>query len=288
LAAAFSLALLVGAGAATAPASATPKPTAHVTPTGTWGTAKELPGLAALNKGGQGVADSVSCPSAGNCGAAGIYADGSDHVQVFVANQTKGTWGKAIEVPGIEALNVGGNTEFITLSCASPGNCSAGGEYSVHDGGSFQAFVVTETNGTWGKAIQVPGIAALSVADDAEVTALSCASPGNCSAAGHYGSGHGRAVFVANQTNGTWGKAIQIPGTQLTKCRVRGGRVRVVPRAWRVHRRRVLHRPRPHGAAVRRQREERHLGQGHRGPRHQDPQHRRERRDQRAVLRCGG
>ena len=218
LAAAFSLALLVGAGAATAPASATPKPTAHVTPTGTWGTAKELPGLAALNKGGQGVADSVSCPSAGNCGAAGIYADGSDHVQVFVANQTKGTWGKAIEVPGIEALNVGGNTEFITLSCASPGNCSAGGEYSVHDGGSFQAFVVTETNGTWGKAIQVPGIAALSVADDAEVTALSCASPGNCSAAGHYGSGHGRAVFVANQTNGTWGKAIQIPGTQLTSA----------------------------------------------------------------------
>src|SRR5215469_16119773 len=203
LAAAFSSALLAGAGAATAPASATPKPTAHVTPTGTWGTAKELPGLAALNKGGDATVYSVSCPSPGNCGAAGTYVDGASKLQAFVANQTNGSWGKAIEVPGIEALNVAGDADFITLSCASPGNCSAGGEYAVREGHFVQAFVVTETNGTWGKAIEVPGIQALSVADDAEVTALSCASPGNCSAAGHYGSGHGRAVFVAIQTPGT-------------------------------------------------------------------------------------
>jgi hypothetical protein len=215
LAAAFSSALL--AGAATAPASAAPKPTAHVTPDGTWGTAKELPGLAALNKGGDGVANSVSCSSPGNCGAAGLYADRASQVQAFVANQTSGTWGKAIEIPGIEALNVAGNADFTVLSCASPGNCSAGGQYATRSGGFTQAFVVTETNGTWGKVIQVPGIKALSTVDNGEVTALSCASPGNCSAAGHYSGGHGRQAFVVNQVNGTWGKAIQIRGTLINK-----------------------------------------------------------------------
>jgi hypothetical protein len=222
--AAFSSALLAGASAASAatPAAATPAARtpasaatlaagARVTG-GTWGTAKELPGLAALNKGGNATVYSVSCPSPGNCGAAGTYTDGAGQLQAFVANQANGTWGKAIEVPGIQALNVAGDADFITLSCASRGNCSAGGEYGVREGHFEQAFVVTETNGTWGKAIQIPGIQALSAVDDAEVTALSCASPGNCSAAGHYAN-NGQRAFVVNQTNGTWGKAIQIPGT---------------------------------------------------------------------------
>src|SRR5215470_11859454 len=98
---------------------------------GICGAAKELPGVAALNKGGFATVYSVSCPSPGNCGAAGTYTDGATHEQAFVANQTNGTWGKAIEIPGIEALNVGGAVEFVTLSCASPGNCSAGGEYQA-------------------------------------------------------------------------------------------------------------------------------------------------------------
>ena len=46
------------------------------------------------------------------------------------------------------------------MSCASAGNCSAGGYYT--DGaGHEQAFVVSEVNGTWGTAIEVPGTAAL-------------------------------------------------------------------------------------------------------------------------------
>jgi hypothetical protein len=195
----------------------TPKAAAHVTLRGTWGTARQLPGLAALDKGGDGDVNSVSCASPGNCGAAGTYADGAGQVQAFVANQTDGTWGKAIPVPGLAALNVGGNADFTVLSCASPGNCSAGGQYSTRSGGFTQAFVVTETNGTWGKAIEVPGLKALSVTDLAEVTAVSCVSPGNCSAGGHYSGGHGRQAFVVNQTDGTWGKAIQIPGTLITK-----------------------------------------------------------------------
>jgi hypothetical protein len=75
---------------------------------GTWGTAEELPGIAALNVGGNAPIETLSCASAGNCSAGGYYADSADHEQAFVANETDGTWGNAEEVPGTAALNTGG------------------------------------------------------------------------------------------------------------------------------------------------------------------------------------
>ena len=111
---------------------------------GTWHTAIEVPGTAALNQGGVAAIESVSCGSAGNCSAGGYYRDSSGHQQVFVVGQVNGTWHTAIEVPGTAALNRGGNAEIPSVSCASAGNCSAGGYYqdsSLH----LQAFVDSET-----------------------------------------------------------------------------------------------------------------------------------------------
>src|SRR5215472_6451611 len=54
---------------------------------GTWGTAREVPGTAALDQGGPAEALSVSCASAGNCSAGGSYADGPDSAQAFVAGE---------------------------------------------------------------------------------------------------------------------------------------------------------------------------------------------------------
>src|SRR5215471_15942797 len=59
---------------------------------GTWQAAIEVPGVAALNKGGQAVVNALSCASAGNCAAGGYYTDGSGHRQAFVASQASGTW----------------------------------------------------------------------------------------------------------------------------------------------------------------------------------------------------
>ncbi len=54
-----------------------------------------------------------------------------------------GTWGNAVELPGIATLNAGGNAEVLSLSCPPAGNCSAGGYYE--DGsGNRQAFIVNE------------------------------------------------------------------------------------------------------------------------------------------------
>ena len=50
-------------------------------------TAIEVPGTATLNKGRNALVESVSCPSAGNCGAGGNYTDSNGHLQAFVVTQ---------------------------------------------------------------------------------------------------------------------------------------------------------------------------------------------------------
>src|SRR5215471_17155141 len=187
---------------------------------GTWRTAIEVPGLGLLNKGGDAGVSSVSCGSAGNCAAGGSYLDGPDgpgNYQAFVVSEQNGTWRKAIEVPGSGALNKGGAADVESVSCASAGNCAAGGFYTeLGNPGHFQAFVVSEINGTWGKAIEVPGSGALNAGGGAGVSSVSCASAGNCAAGGFYtdtdGFGHQQA-FVVSERNGTWGTARQVPGS---------------------------------------------------------------------------
>jgi len=39
-------------------------------------------------------------------------------------------WGKAIAVPGLRALNKNGAASVVSLSCALPGSCAAGGHYT--------------------------------------------------------------------------------------------------------------------------------------------------------------
>src|SRR5262252_2508585 len=65
-------------------------------------------------------------------------------------------WGRAIEVPGLGALNVGKHAQVNSVSCASAGNCAAGGFYTDGSGHS-QAFVASQRNGRWGTTIEVPG-----------------------------------------------------------------------------------------------------------------------------------
>jgi len=55
---------------------------------GAWGSARQVPGSGALNVGGNAAANTVSCPSAGNCAAGGFYPDQSDNQQGFVVNRT--------------------------------------------------------------------------------------------------------------------------------------------------------------------------------------------------------
>jgi hypothetical protein len=172
---------------------------------GTWGKAGEVPGTAALNSGGAAAVASVSCPSVGNCSAGGGYSGSG--TKAFVVDETNGTWGTAMELSG-KTTDAG----IDSLSCASAGNCSAGGWY-YDSSDNRQAFVANETNGTWGGAEEVPGIATLNQGGYAEVNSVSCGSAGNCSAGGYYLGRTTQEAFVVNETNGTWGRAGEVPGT---------------------------------------------------------------------------
>jgi hypothetical protein len=97
-------------------------------------------------------------------------------------------------------LNGGGGAAVDSLSCASPGNCGAGGSYT-DSSGQAQAFVVAQTSGRWGTAEEVPGTAALNQGRFAEVSSVSCASAVSCAAGGSYSRRSERALaFVADKT----------------------------------------------------------------------------------------
>lgn len=167
---------------------------------GVWGKAMLVPVLSI---------ESVSCASAGNCSAGGSYSE-TWGPEAFVVSEAKGVWGKPEEVPGIATLNTRYDAAITSVSCASAGNCSAGGDYSNKAG--EEAFVVNETNGIWGKAEEVPGTATLNTKAAAAVSSVSCTSAGNCSAGGGFRNSAGAGAFVVNETKGTWGKAEVVPG----------------------------------------------------------------------------
>ena len=184
---------------------------------GRWGKAIEMPGPAAPASRSSQVL-SVSCGAAGGCAAGGLYIDSHGHVQGFVATERDGRWGSHVQVPGLAALNEGGNAWVMSVSCGSAGNCAAGGHYYTDDPIQEHGFVAAERHGHWNAAIEVPGLAALDNGQDAAVGWVSCAPAGYCAAGGDYGvdpsQGQG---FLVTERNGTWGTAIGVnQGTAAT------------------------------------------------------------------------
>ena len=166
----------------------------------------------------------------------GCKPPGRANEQGFVVNETKGHWGKAIEIPGLGALIKSGTLFESSVACGSPGDCAVGGDYIGGRDHTF-AFVASEVNGKWSKAIAMPGLAALNTGKDEELTsvtcssggnnctaggevlvsphgleAISCAAPGECTASGTYKDTEPAFQgWVASEKNGTWGKAIEVP-----------------------------------------------------------------------------
>jgi hypothetical protein len=143
----------------------------------------------------------VSMP--GSAASASSLPDSLAATQVILgahAVASSSGWGTAEEVPGTAALNAGGLAVTLSVSCASAGNCSAGGSY-VDGSGHFQAFVVNEVSGVWRTAKEVPGTAALNAGGFAQTLSVSCASAANCSAGGSYAdSSFHTQAFVVNKT----------------------------------------------------------------------------------------
>jgi hypothetical protein len=215
----ISLGTLAG-GAATATATAATAAQAGAPAVAAWGVAQRIPGLDALEAalGGGIDVNSVSCAAPGDCAAGGDYYDpATDYGQnetAFVASEANGAWSAPVTI-SIGWMSAPGSSGSVTaVSCASPGNCVAGGydaEYVEATGfvDTYGAFVIGEVNGVWGRPEQVPGTDALNQQEYALVSSVSCAAPGDCAVAGYV---EGYQEFVDDETGGVWATARLVPG----------------------------------------------------------------------------
>jgi hypothetical protein len=113
-----------------------------------------------------------------------------------MASEKNGVWGKATDA-GLSGRIAGVNS----VSCASPGNCAAGGFYSDDTGGVVQAYVAVERHGRWGNPVEVPGLGALNQGGGAGVNSVACPPAGSCAAGGSYTDRHQHSQgFVVTQT----------------------------------------------------------------------------------------
>jgi hypothetical protein len=184
---------------------------------GVWGQAGELslPSNADTTAGAQDAyLGSVSCASQGNCAVSGDYTDTGGGQQAMVAAETGGVWGQASELSlPSNAKTIAGSqyAVLLSVSCASQGNCAAGGYYR-DTSGSQQAMVAAEAGGVWGQAseLSLPSNASATL-QDAYVRSVSCTSQGNCVAGGRFKDTAGnRQAMVVAETNGSWGQASEL------------------------------------------------------------------------------
>ncbi|HEY1620657.1 MAG TPA: hypothetical protein VGG25_23740, partial [Streptosporangiaceae bacterium] len=98
------------------------------------------------------------------------------------------------------------------LSCASPGNCAAGGSYRPSTASTHsQAWLAVQKSGHWGNAFEIAG--SLNADGGAQLTAASCPAAGACVAGGYYENAAGHLErFLISQHLGHWGKAGKLPG----------------------------------------------------------------------------
>jgi hypothetical protein len=183
---------------------------------GSWATAKKLtlPAGAATASDAQGAGlDSVSCNSPGNCSSTGYFKKADGNSPPMTARETAGTWAQATQLtlPDNADISPGWGGELRAVSCTSPGNCTAVGQYTDASD-STQAMTAAETNNSWavGREVSLPaGATTVAGAQDALLEAVSCASPGNCSTGGFYTttSPNDYETITVTQAAGIWAQA---------------------------------------------------------------------------------
>jgi hypothetical protein len=175
----------------------------------TRGWQETVPPLPAGAKGGS--LDLVSCPSIGNCTAAG---------QGWLLTETHGVWAQGVEarLPPNGSVTTPGQTPAIEgLSCWAPGNCAAVGLYG-DTYGSPQGWLLTETHGVWAQGIEARLPANASTGEGSYLYPVfglgpvSCTPNGDCTAVGGYGDrqSHQFGMLVSEHA-GHWGPAKQTP-----------------------------------------------------------------------------
>jgi hypothetical protein len=122
-------------------------------------------------------------------------------------------WGPGVEaVQPANAAEVGDFVAVESVSCPSPGDCTAVGEYTDTSGKS-QGLLLTETAGKWAAGVEpvLPANAgAIAGLPGSFVRFVSCASAGNCTAIGTYVDSSGNEEgLLLTETDGSWAPGVE-------------------------------------------------------------------------------
>jgi hypothetical protein len=162
-----------------------------------WSAARVMP----TAKGFEGFDD--SCVTPAKCFVFEAVNNGNPFLpENFTVSVVRGAWGKPSLIP--KSVQVG----HPAYACAAPGECIVSGWFR-------HAEAAVRVNGAWGKAREIPGVAALGA--NSRITTFTCSGTGWCSAAGSYQlPGKSRPAkfgsFVVSERAGTWRDAEPITG----------------------------------------------------------------------------
>ncbi|MSY13376.1 MAG: hypothetical protein F2673_09625, partial [Actinobacteria bacterium] len=143
-------------------------------------------------------------------GVVGLLAGAVLAVPAVAVADSGPIWGDATPATfAADIQNAAPTAQLNSVSCVSAGHCTAAGSFKDL-AGNTQAFTQTSTSGTWGNA--VPATFATNVqyaAPYARFDTVSCASTGNCTAAGRFKDLAGNLqAFTQTSTGGTWAQAV--------------------------------------------------------------------------------
>lgn len=160
-----------------------------------------------------GLLSSVACPPSGSCVAVGTYASGPEPSEsdAMVVSESDGVWNQASEIvppssPSSPSRRVG--AELDSVACPAAGSCAAIGQYFDGTEG-WQTMAVSESDGEWGQAIEIPSVALRSIA---------CRAPGSCVAIGMAREDESRIAGVV-ESGGVWGEpqGIALPANDASE-----------------------------------------------------------------------
>jgi hypothetical protein len=175
---------------------------------GTWGSGEKV----TLPAGAGSVPNlylySDSCPTATDCVAVGVVSNAEDTLGA-VATESGGSW--SVSEPTMPSGAVPPYMVLNSVSCPSAGNCSAVGTY-LDSLGTQQGLLLDDSSGTWQAGVTAALPAGAGSNPMVQLTSVSCASAGNCTAVGWYqDTSQDTQGLLLTETSGTWATGVKAP-----------------------------------------------------------------------------
>jgi hypothetical protein len=155
---------------------------------------------------------SISCPAPGHCTAVGSYATGPGNRTGLIETLSGGQW-TVRPAPQVSDAATFHSVELAGVTCQSPGNCVADGEYTTNAGGGGVE-LLTESGGTWTPSVApLPSDASTGSSQIEEISPLIVGTPhsqnlscggGECLIAGYYGASAGLVPLLLHGAGTTW------------------------------------------------------------------------------------